>query len=401
MKKIVKMSLVAAVAVAGLQTGALAADTLADAFANGKVKGSVKAYYFSKTYDNATTKDASILVTGGQLGYKTEAFNGLSLGTTFQYSSTPSKDDDSSKYSWSMDANGAVASEGYLQYDVAKTTIKAGRQFFWTPVVGGSGSRFIRQSFSGISLSSSDIANTKIVAAHMSKFADRTDKAGSPGEFGKGRIGLDGTQTVYVKNNSLKELTLQAQYATSSETVKSKNDGHAILYIDGTYKMSGDLKPYIAAQYLTTSYDSGNTNTKDGVATGLKVGATISGLGIYVAYTTVGKDNSVKQGIGSGSIPLFTNGNQVDAWSATVADTKSTKVGLSYKIGAVSLGLAHSEFDRKNNAKVKETGANITYKATKNLTAQLQYSMNDGQYLAKTPENDIQNDIRTRLIYSF
>ena len=47
MKKIAKLSLVAAVAVAGLSTSAMA-DTLAEAFANSKVKGEIKSQYFQK-----------------------------------------------------------------------------------------------------------------------------------------------------------------------------------------------------------------------------------------------------------------------------------------------------------------------------------------------------------------
>ena len=58
--KFAKLSL-AAIVVAGLTSSSFAADTLADAFKDGKISGELKAYYFTK--DNGT-KDADIFTTG-------------------------------------------------------------------------------------------------------------------------------------------------------------------------------------------------------------------------------------------------------------------------------------------------------------------------------------------------
>ena len=399
MKKITKISLAAVVALAGLQNVALAGDNLAEAFTNGKVKGQVKSYYFAKTYDIAT-KDASIWVNGGSLGYKTAGYYGLSLGATAQYSSVTSDDDDNNKYIWSMNGSGAVMSELYLAYNIGNTAMKAGRHFFWTPVVGGSGSRFIRQSFEGYSLVNKDIPNTTITAAYMTKFADRTDRTGDEvGEFTdtNSRVGNDGTWTVYAKNNSITNLTLQAQYASKSESDNNNKDGHDIMYVDAKYSFGGNMKPYIIGQYLGTSYEAAGQD--DGKAYGVKVGATIAGFSGYLAYTTVSEDNSVVQGVGSGSIPLFTNGATVDAWSADNADTDSFKIGLGYKIDSLALALAHSSFDQKNAPKGTETNLTATYKVNKNFVAQVQYSVLDNQ--DGGPENGMDTDLRTRLIYSF
>lgn len=403
MKNIIKTSLVAAVALASLQTSSFAADTIADAFKEGKVKGQLKSYYFSKSYESASAnKDASIWVNGVTLGYKTADFNGLSLGITSQFASVTSIDDPTDEYGPFMDGAGTVTSESYIQYTRNKTTAKIGRQFFWTPVVGGSGSRFIRQAFAGYSVTDTTLANTKIVAAYMTKFADRTDRsggaaAGSTGDFvaSGSKVGNDGTMTVYVKNNSVDNLTLQAQYAAKSEATKDAKNGHDIMYVDATYKVKGDMKPFIAAQYLSTDYEA--AGAKSGSATGIKAGATIAGVSAYVAYTTIG-DANVVQGVGSGSIPLFTNGAAVDAWSATLADTDSYKIGLAYKIDKVSLSAAYASFDRKDQKTVTDTNFTLTYKATKNFMAQIQYSIVDNQYAA---EAGMDTDLRTRLIYSF
>lgn len=395
MKNIVKSSLAAACAIALFQISAFANEDLASAFENGKVNGKLKSYYFAKAYDDNTYENASIWVNGIDLGYKTGSFYGFSLGTTAQFASVTSDDDKDNRYGPYMDASGAVMSEMYLAYTFDKTTAKAGRQFFGTPLVAGSGSRFIRQSFEGYSLENTTLDNTKIVVAYLTKFADRTDTAGSPGEFGSGRIGIDGAWTVYIKNNSVNNLTLQAQYAERSEKVENANNGAKLYYVDGVYTFSGDLKPFIAVQYLGTTYEQ--SSIKDADAYGIKIGASYLDLSAYAAFTSVG-DSSVEQGIGSGAIPLFTNGEAVDAWSATLSDTDSYKIGLSYKINDVMLSAAYSNFDRNNTPTLKETNFTLTYKATKNLTAQIQYSMLDNEYIV---EKDISNDLRTRLVYSF
>lgn len=395
MKNIVKGSLAAACALAMFQTNSFANESLASAFENGKVNGKLKSYYFAKSYDNNTYEDASIWVNGIDLAYKTGSFYGFSLGATAQFASVTSDDDKSMRYSPYMDASGAAMSEMYLAYTFDKTTAKAGRQFFGTPLVAGSGSRFIRQSFEGYSVENTSFDNTKIVAAYLTKFADRTDNNGSIGKFGDGRIGVDGAWTLYVKNNSIDNLTLQAQIAQRSEKVENASNAAKIYYIDGTYTFAGEMKPFIAAQYLGTSYEQSLINDAD--AYGIKIGASYLDLSAYAAFTSVG-DSSVEQGIGSGAIPLFTNGEAVDAWSATLSDTDSYKIGLSYKINDVMLSAAYSNFDRKNTPTLSETNFTVTYKATKNLTAQIQYSMLDNEYIV---EKDISNDLRTRLVYSF
>ena len=61
------------------------------------------------------------------------------LGATLQTSHVTSIDDKDGKTAGSMDAQGSVLSESYLQYTYDKTTFKGGRQFVTTPLLAGSG----------------------------------------------------------------------------------------------------------------------------------------------------------------------------------------------------------------------------------------------------------------------
>jgi hypothetical protein len=96
--KLAKLSLVAMV-VAGLASSSFAADTLADAFKNGKVTGELRAWYFDRDTGNANPAtsipggapagtlgkgNADLFSTGVILGYITDPLYGLSFGATFQ-----------------------------------------------------------------------------------------------------------------------------------------------------------------------------------------------------------------------------------------------------------------------------------------------------------------------------
>jgi hypothetical protein len=130
----------------GLTLNAFAEDdasSLRAAFVNGKVSGSLKSNYYAETFDTDTKEDSEIWVNGGNLKYETDKFYGLRLGAEFQASFIGYKDDESGVTIGSMDAEGAVMSEAYLQYDLYKTSFKGGRQHVNLPLIAVSGSRLI------------------------------------------------------------------------------------------------------------------------------------------------------------------------------------------------------------------------------------------------------------------
>ena len=151
--KLAKLSL-AAMVVAGLASSSFAADTLADAFKNGKVSGELRAWYFDRE-GSATAATSSvnsdIFNTGVVLGYVTDSFYGFKLGATFQSNYAAFADGSlteagtaKSDFKGDEYGSGAVLSEAYVQYSIGKTTAKVGRQFISTPLVNGSGSRMIK-----------------------------------------------------------------------------------------------------------------------------------------------------------------------------------------------------------------------------------------------------------------
>ena len=325
--KLAKLSL-AAIAVVGLTTSSFAADTLADAFKNGKVKGDIKAYYFDK--DTGTTS-ADIFTTGLMVNYVTDSFNGFKMGATFQSSASPIADDEAKVLfgtggSHDMWGSGAVLSEAYLAYKMDKTTVKVGRQFISTPLVAGSGSRLIKQSFGGATLVNTNIPNTTLVLGFVNEYQNRTDNAGGIGQFAS----VKDAYTAVAINKSLPGVTITAQYADQEDTVK-------IMY--GEVKYAGKASNFsynVAAQYLDSETEAG----AEGDFYAVKAGIGMAGLNASVAYSKTSDDAAPVPGVGSGVFGTYYTKASIAAATLTVNKkmAEAYLVEASYKMGAAKVG---------------------------------------------------------------
>ncbi len=364
MKKISKLSLAACLAL----STALYSDTLEGAFANSKVKGELKAQYFN-VEPLTDGKNDNIFVVGGNLNFITGNYYGFNAGLTFQASHVVDVNTkNANNFAATMDASGAVMSESYLQYTLANTSAKVGRQYISTKLVAGSGSRMIKQSFEGITLINKDIPNTTLGAAYVNKYQNRTDGNGNPGEFNKFE---DGAWTIHAQNNSLENLTLKAQYLDVS-AINTNNDKNA-LYLEATY----DFKIFnIAAQYLDTS--DGNV---DGNMFGLKASGNIGMVNLTGLYTTTSDDGGVYSGVGSGADPSFT-ALPLHGGGVTYTKDTDTMVGiLATNLSGVTLVGYYGEVHTNDNSlpygQIDAFGGFVQYAFNKNFSAKIMYESAD------------------------
>jgi hypothetical protein len=315
--KLAKLSL-AAIAVVGLSTSSFAADTLADAFKNGKVSGAIQGYYWTR--DNGTT-DADIFTSGLDLSFQTDTFNGFAFKATMQATSSPFADDDA-KIMFGGDeyGSGAQLSEAYISYAMGKTTALVGRMYLSTPLVASSGSRVTKQAFEGAAVINTDLPNTTLIAGYVQKYQARTTDAGVDSEIAKfEKIGEDGAYTVAVINNSLKDVTLTAAYADVIDATE-------VYYAEAAYATSAFG---VAGQYYYTDNDNGT----DSDLFGVKADATFGAANVYAAYSKVGDETTgVTPGLGGGADLAFT-GSPFNS-DSYAADTEAYKVGASYAVMA-------------------------------------------------------------------
>lgn len=396
----------------GIISNAFATDeasSLREAFTKGKASGSLKSFYYAETFDTNTREDSNVWANGGNLEYITGKLYGLRLGGEFQVSFMTHKDDDSSVTRGSMDAEGAVLSEAYLQYDLAKTRFKGGRQHISLPLIANSGSRLIKESFEGYFLTNTDIPDTTVSIGWVRQYQTRTDESsyadnwfvdyerngtGKPGDFYD--VGDDGVLSLYVKNSTLKNLVVQAHYTDVFDHV-------AGLYADARYTFAGiTSKPYVAGQYFYTNYDSPSSDNN--YLVGFRTGLNIIGVDLFAGYTAAGGsagDARVYRGLGQGAYSQYTDTTKTAGAGAFEAGTDSFQAGVGYDYRKSLISKFRvTRFDSPiNNSDLDEYTLNLLYNFSgvlENWSLAFDFSILDY-------ENDTRDatDSRTRLVYTF
>lgn len=442
--KIAKLSL-AAVVIGGLVSSSFAAETLSDAFKNGKVNGALKAYYFNLDVNQImpkTHRDASILDTGVQLGYVTDSLYGFKFGTTVQSSYSPFADDDAkNQFGGDMYGPGAVLSELYLDYTLNKTNVKVGRQGIGaiTPLVRGSRSRMIEESFEGVMVVNKDLPSTILTGGYISKFQARTSSAGGTepnklesgiSNFEKkmvfsnplyiiGAVPFDGAYTLGAINKSIPNTVLVGNYVKVNDVTAPVNPA------PGAAKVTGDIDIYYAEVLHTIPMD-GYKIGLDAMYVGSKLSSELGdridlngnyygvrasikdlkGFGAEIAYGTTSKNDGVIDSIGNGGM-VYTGTEIGGPINEIAKDTDSYAIGLSYNFNAIGIkgfkaGIVYG-FAEQNFSDIESTSkvftANYDVASVKGLSLGLDYeTMKQEQNSVNINQRD---EMRFRAIYKF
>ncbi len=361
-----------------LTTPLLASDSLDDAFKNGKVNGEIKSAYVNSNF-LGNTKDDSLTAAGGKLSYVTGDFYGLKAGSTFQASTVLNDDFNNSAVSPRVnyfDASGAVLSEAYLDYKISNTSLKAGRQFIQTPLVssgndGKSSEAIVKDSFEAYLLTNTDIPNTTIVTGYVDKYQGQSDGIGNVGKFENFE---DGAYTVYLKNNSIENLTLQGQYLDVNGIVATSDKD--ALYLQADYQFGPQT---LSAQYLQSTNKSQASDAQDGKLFGLKASGPLGiwKLGYLLAYNSSTDDKAdVYTGAGEGTTDTpFTAMPVHGGGVPTRADTDTVVGGLIIPVEPVTLiGYTGKSFSKTHPiGDVTAIGAMAIYPIAKNLLLKANY----------------------------
>ncbi|WNY98483.1 OprD family outer membrane porin [Sulfurospirillum sp. 'SP'] len=428
--RFVKLSL-AAVLVAGMTSSSFAADTLADAFKNGKVNGTLKAWYWDRDDEGNFYSKAdhqNILNIGVELGYVTDTLYGFRLGFTYQGSSTPFATDDAKKlFNKEESGQGSVLSEAYLAYKIGKTDVKVGRQYITTPLLSGNPTRFFREFFEGVTITNADLPQTTLYANYIDKFQGRTgDVFNGNGvanwsydapKFikqiivagaGPTTFAFDGAYALGAINKSVPNLTLSAQFAQAND-VNMKTpaaagpygvqmdgiDDISFFYTEANYVLPmSNYKLFFDANYRGSRAGSAlDIAHIDGNMLGLRAGfSELYGFGGTIAYTTVSNNDDALLGLGNGpscytmlSIrgPLVFNGfagMDTYRFGATYNFAQVGITGLTSELAYVTAkqdapSAATISTKANNKAEIEGYSARLTYAVPylKGLTTEVTY----------------------------
>jgi len=388
MKKINKISLCAAIALSSVTTTVSGSDTISDAFKNGKFKGEIKSVTSKSNFLERSSSD-TISVIGGSFGYVTDDFNGLSVGATFQTSHNLAEDNDAANdvqgprdiFGGDLDASGSVLSESYLNYKIANTSIKIGRQYIYTPLVstgidGKSSESLLKDSFEAYMITNTDISNTTLTAAYISKYQEKADGTGDVGTFDTYE---DGAYTLYVKNNSIENVTLQGQFLQIDREAANTDSQH--YYVQADYKMGHHT---LSAQYMAANFDNKDDGDIYGVqATGpLGLGQT----GYVLAFNASTKNGSIDGGslnaetVGSGStntlftsMPVAGGGVPARPESETLTGAFIIPTAGATVIPYIGYSWEEQRADTLGSGNVFGTGLIAIYPINKNLVVKANY----------------------------
>ncbi|MFB1008128.1 MAG: OprD family outer membrane porin [Sulfurospirillum sp.] len=411
--QIAKLSVAAAI-VLGLSGSVYAADTLADAFKNGKVSGELKAWYWDQTVDTAgASTNVNIINTAIELGYVTDSFYGLRMGVTFQGNATPFAEADAKEvYKYEQWASGSTLSEAYLGYTIGKTDIKIGRQYINTPLIAGNYARIFKESFQGVSIVNNDLPDTTVFAHYINKTQGRTstvmgDGDGDAPNFEKRAlfagvknavaVPFDGAYGLGAINKSITNLTLTGQYVRAMDAAFTATaiDDVDLYYteMNYTYPMNGFKLGFDANFRGSKTGSNLDALNAEGHMLGGRIRVSeLNGFGASFAATTNSKNDAVIESIGLGG-DAYTSVMIRGPFNTTpLANSDAYKLEVSYDFSKMNIpGLTFiGQYQWTDQGKMAVTAgtsaigtsadfttyaANLTYAVpyVKGLTTQLLY----------------------------
>jgi hypothetical protein len=410
MKRFTKLSLATFISLSSITTFSNAGEDLSEAFTNLKIKGELKAGYVDSNFLGATNSD-SISAVGGSLNAITGDFYGLKAGATFQGASILNDDlsetntgpfnvNGISKRTNYFNASEAVVSESYLEYAPSNTSLKAGRQFIVTPIVssgleGKSSESIIRDSFEAYVLTNTDLPNTTLVAAYIDKWQSQSDGSGSVGNFEKLE---DGAYTVYAKNNSISNLTLQSQYLIVNG-ITSDSDKN-VLFLQTDYQVGPHT---LSAQYYNSTDKTQNNGAQDGQMIAVRATGPLGldKLGYLVGYSdSLDKNGAVFTGLGEGETDTILTALPVhDGGVPSRPDTNTLVGALIIPISDLTLiGYAGKSMSTTHPlGDVTGMGTMAIYPVAKNLMLRVNYERVEVEKLI----TEDTNTTRIYLTYKF
>ena len=285
----------------------------------------------------------STLALGGSLGVETEAIQGVSVGATFYTTNALFGKDSEAMFLGSTNDSYSIVGEAFIQAQLGKTTLKAGRLTVDTPYADSDDIGMVPDRFEGYTLVNQDIADTTIVLASLDKWAGVDTE--QPERFTEMQSSGDAVLAGGVIYEGVEQTTLQAWYY--------KLDNVNLTYLEAGYETE---QFSLAGQYS----DQDNSNSVFGLSAGVNFGD----LALSTAYNKV--DGEVINGFGGG--PFFTSAE--DHTVAETTDQEAWLVGAEYAYKQFTGGVTHVAFDKGES----ETDYLLSYAMNDNFALDVIYS---------------------------
>lgn len=380
MRNLIKGNKISLVACGLLLSSSMAfgADSIDGAFKEGKVSGSIDAYYTNT--DNDTSKDSGFSTAGVSLSYETGSYMGLSAKVGFVAASVLSEKEDGDA-DGTMDDN-AILSEANITYSTDGFALTVGRQAIDLEWMGD----YHEAAVAAITA----VPDTTIVLGYTDKMAV---------------AGIDEISSEFAKVNGTKGAYVADVKYTGFEGVELNPYYYSVPDIADMYGLKGTYTTDmfgITAQYAASSEDIA---VDDGSIGHIELSTSIAGISAAAGYVKTDKDGGSGSVVGAelgDNISPFDSGNQVYG-----TDARTVYGSLGYSIAGVDLGLLYGE-TKYNSADYKEKELNVTvdYAFTDTLSTSLLYADINvdeaGELTKAVADRNVDNSyILAYLTYSF
>ncbi len=385
MKKMVKMSIVAASLVA---TAAMAADSGIDI----KTSGQAVVYYNTAATNGTSDQDLFGSSTGDntranfgiQLNLDADLKNDFTFGSTINYLGTlgleknlvtNTMQDTGIETVDNNIADDIYLSQLYIAKKVGNTTVKLGRQELpqsLSPLAFSEGWNVFKNTFDAALVVNTDIPDTTLVGAYVAE-SNGNGFGNDMASFGNLRVNRSsvytGTETgvevageaymLTAQNKSIPMTTVTASYYAMNDLQVATNEGADALWGDIAIA-DKELPVTIGLQGGSIMPDA--SALEDTVAFGAKVGMKpVDALSVCLAFTTVDDGTAQVRNVGGVKSPLYTQliGNQ----DAIVSDNNTYLLKAAYNTGAYGTVIAQGTFsDDGSTAKRDLTNIELVYK---------------------------------------
>ncbi|MBP9491091.1 MAG: major outer membrane protein [Aliarcobacter sp.] len=413
MKKIAKLSLVAAVAVAGLTTAN--AQPLEEAIKNVEVSGSVVYRYNDYNNDSKTTNDSTT-----NNNYKVAANLSSKVNEDVKFNSRFLVGNDQGNFAGPLDTQDGSdsnvdveLSNAYFGYTgIANTTVNVGKQGLTTPWTVAIDSDGNEQTGTGI-LALSTVGPVTLAAAYFNqtnldkstdashngvKLFDTARKAGDPLYGSDSALAGSANVATVGAIANLDVVTLDAWYLDLTDTFDTYTIG-----AKSDLDLSG-VKLGIDARYAALTLDKPVANLLNGgednnamakIALTAKAGIVNGKL----AYAMTDKDGGLTALDNDANTTLLgwtlTSNGKTDAdyWQAVVGVDILSNLNLSANYGNIEY--KESNVSGADKMEEEEIYAQLTYKMSKNLSTYVRYGTYEKENVTTNTESN--DDVRGRL----
>jgi len=314
----------------------------------GEIFGNLRMGYISIEDNNGTTKNSSAI--GGKFGGIIRHEAGLSAGATLFTTQKLFKNENSDLFGSDNDGY-TILGEAFLQADFNNTQIKVGRFGFDSPHADTDDIRMISNTFSGISISNTDIEDMTIVLAHFDKWAGFDSDIS---EKFTDMNGDDGVTVAGVTYEGIENVALQSWY------YHGRNFAN-IIYLEAIYESENFS---IGAQFSSQTDKTDDDSGADGDLYGITASYSLGDVTFSTAYNNV--SGTVINGFGGG--PYFTS--SADHTVEEVLNQNAMAVGIEYSgIEGLSLSILNVAFDEGAD----ETDYTVSWDISENMDFEIIY----------------------------